>query len=81
MVNEQMSSHMSIGDALVVGMLLFFAMAWVGGWAYAFSTIPDSQTNQISGFEGLLMFLLVTIPPIWAGGLVRRVIEKVSHFG
>lgn len=61
----------SMGDAVIVVVLLVFAVAWVTLW---FVTLRASGSDGDDG--SLLLFALIFGPPLWAGycadGIIRR---------
>lgn len=66
-------SRLSVGEAVAIVALLAFIVGWIVLWTYD----VEPQTLEDAGlWVTTVAVLVVGGPPMWAAGLVKRIIEQ-----
>lgn len=66
--------RLSVGDAIAIFGFVVFICVWTGGWLFIFANSNENTFKDLSFWEGVVLFVLVAGPGLWAG----KRIEKIS---
>lgn len=62
-----------MADAVIIVALLVFIVGWVALWALTWDT---DDGKAVDGWVAFWVLVIIAGPPLWAGGLVKRVVGR-----
>lgn len=71
MTNTERS--LTVGDAIAVAALLLFILGWLAIWGFG---ADWDEIKEFDGTEAVVALGIVFLPPLWAGALVSKVVDR-----
>lgn len=80
MTDVKQDRKLSTGDAVAIVALLLFTVGWVALWMLAgeLDSAADDKGEKLSGSAAFMLLAILAGPPLWAGYLVHRIVDRAA---